>query len=251
MNRIDRILKDNYYEINYSINRILYTNIGNTLLNVVYFCIFCIFWSVLKLAIRNIITKNEIMGGNIFSLIHAIVVSIYGILCIFSNANPELLLAFSLSYFLMDMLINKLDLPFKVHHTFASISFIVIILNMYLVKPYLLIFTLGEISSPLQNYFFTMKTWYGDDVNQKKNFIKKYRVLFWVFVKIYNTARFYISPFVFCWLVYMTKRTYESYVFWIIGMVYAVIIYGSLRWSKGQSKKLKEYYTPIDEKKQY
>ena len=155
---------------------------------------------------------------------------------IFNFAVTETIVYFhiiSLSYFLYDTYYSWPDLLFTIHHI-ASI--VLILANRYMANNNYnyyanLLLVVAESTGIFQNYFFLMKSHYGD--TRKTEFNLKYANFFKLYSRAFILCRLIIAPL----LIYTFLDSIQESVFWwMIAILGTCIMLASGYWIYGQHK---------------
>ena len=97
-----------------------------------------------------------------------------------------------------------------------------------------LLLLIAELTGPLQNYFFAMKTIYGDKM--KNEFNKKYINLFKLYSKLFFICRLMLVPFITVKFMLVIE---ENSYFLFLPIISSCITVGSAFWLRGQNKMIK------------
>lgn len=211
------------------------------LIHLIWLASSIIFWMITRQTIKSMIRSyNGQFYSTCSAILHSTIATVSAFYMLLNEAsNGQMIIFFhclSLGYFILDTYHSSNDFLFVIHHIASIWS---IISNYYMHNQQysyyanLLLLT-AEVTGPLQNGFFAMKTVYGE--NRKNEFNQKYVNLFKFYSWLFFFCRLIVAPILtFQFLSIINETSY----FYTISILSSSIILGSAFWIKGQSKMLK------------
>lgn len=191
-------------------------------------------WYLVQKSLGYVFPKyDKRFHGTIMSMIHAsYFASTAGYMLITDRTTNEVMIPLnniSAAYFIYDL--RNCDAVFKLHHIASTILLISTNLmrnNEYNVYANQLAL-IAEITGPLQNFYFIMKSAYGE--KNKDLFDKKYYPLFVFYFLSFFCCRMLIAPIYIYKFLSMIKH--NNY-FMVVLVNSLGLIMGSMYWLKGQ-----------------
>lgn len=185
---------------------------GNTILllnntnNYILGFFYLINWTIIKkILIHKCKIKNILLINNIISIIHSIILSIYGLYkkyySNFNNTNGCIHIIFiTLSYFINDIInikINKANISFIIHHLLA-ILLVYCSINKEYIYPLIAPFSLIEISSIFLNIGYVLNI-----LNCKNSLL--YKINKYLFATMFFIVRIIWMPYLLCKFILYKK----------------------------------------------